>query len=137
MASKFDLAVWNVLAEKTEPAEMFSTVSGEKKLVQRFLIELFTPRGSIPFAPQRGTSLMHNWRRGTVSPVVAHQIFSIAVSEAGSNLMAEETESHPLNERFGGVGIDSVDILFDRIKARLVIYSRAGAMSVAVQISIP
>jgi hypothetical protein len=107
MADTFDIAAFrtadgqlaaHVMVDALSSGE---TVTGEAKLAQRVIIELLTDKGSMPFAPTRGTNLVGRLRSGRVR--TEHDLF-VAFAAAGidlaRNLHSEESTSDLPSSRY-------------------------------------
>lgn len=91
-----------------EPGLGGKITTGIVKLGQRFLLELLTPLGSMPFLPARGSSLMIAARQGVINtPAALRREFSIALLTVKNNLRFEETAATPLDERLRDADIVS------------------------------
>lgn len=102
-------------------------ITGVVKLVQRFLLELLTIRGSVPFAPLAGSSLLSIARAGRIrSDVDAYVFFQYAVGEIEPNLQAVETDTDPPEERFRDAEILSVTFTNTYLSYRVRITTAAG-----------
>ena len=102
--------------------------AGIQKLAQRFLIELFTERGTLTYQPTRGTDFMTRAKQGslrTSQDVLA--AFSAALVDVRRNLQAEESEDEPDDERYQDANILSVFTQPGEIKISLEVFSLAGS----------
>lgn len=111
--------------------------TGANKLAQRFLIELLTERGSMPFWPARGTTFLLEVSRGQVRTVT--QLFaaiSRGLLDARRNLTSEETDSDPDDERYGSAEVLSVEISDGTAKVFLRLQSRAADAKLILPIEI-
>jgi len=86
-----------------------AVVTGIKKLVQRFLLEFMTERGSMRFLPNRGTEFMTLVREGYLrTQLDVFQAFSQAEVLVRRNLRLEESDDDPDDERYGTSDLDNV-----------------------------
>lgn len=109
-------------------------VTGIVKLGQRFLLELFTERGTMPFQPTRGSTFMTELRSGGIrvtSDLLA--AFSRALISIGSNLVSDELDSDPDDERFSDAQITQVELS----AGNAVIYIELSSLAVAPPAVIP
>jgi hypothetical protein len=101
--------------------------TGIQKLAQRFVLELLTERGSLPYSPTRGTTFMtrlqQGWLRTEADVFVA---FSFALNDLELNLMAEEAVTDPDDERFASASLDRVFIEPGVVVLHVTVWSRAG-----------
>lgn len=108
MADTFDVAAFR--SSGTQPAEhVFAdslsrgeTLTDEPKLAQRFIFELLTDKGSMPFAPTRGTNFVGRLRSGRLR--TEHDVF-VAFASSGldlaRSLKGEESASDSPRSRYG------------------------------------
>lgn len=102
-------------------------VTGIVKLSQRFLLELLTVRGSMPYAPTRGSVLLNRAREGRIrSEIDAHTYFQYAAGQVRSTLLSEETADDPANERYDSVEILSVSFAAGWVSYNIKLLSLAG-----------
>lgn len=74
---------------------------GAQKLAQRWLLEFLTETGSMPGAPDRGCDFMRAARTGRFRTILNVQTtFASANMSVRRNLLAEETDDMPADERF-------------------------------------
>lgn len=107
--------------------ESGQVTAGIQKLAQRWLLEMLTETGSIPYDLVRGTSLLFDARNGILRTTVdAEQSFVLAAAAAKVNLILEEDENMPDDERFDSVVLDSVTVTTDRVIYRTTLRSLAG-----------
>jgi hypothetical protein len=107
--------------------------TGPQKLAQRWLLEFLTERGSMPGLPDRGTDFMTLVRQGqlrTEAAVLA--AFQFAAYDARVNLIREENETWPNDERIGPVTVQSIAFLPGYAQIKFIIESRAGAARVII-----
>jgi hypothetical protein len=101
--------------------------TGIQKLAQQWLVEMMTVRGSVPYQPERGTFLILRARQGRLRTTLAvEQAFAVARMQARQNLMADETDQTPDDERYGRVDLLSVSLEQARASIRARLRSRAG-----------
>ena len=113
--------------------------TGIQKLAQRVLIELLTERGSMPFAPRRGTSLMTRARLGYLRDQLdVFTAVSAALLDMQESLWEEESDDDPDDECYGSAEVLSVVVLADLLRIYLKVFSRAGtSREVILPISTP
>jgi hypothetical protein len=107
--------------------------TGPQKLVQRWLLEFLTERGSMPGLPNRGTDFMTLVRQGqlrTEAAVLA--AFNFAAYDARVNLGKEENETWPNDERIGPVSVQSIAFLPGYAQIKFTIETRAGTARVII-----
>lgn len=102
-------------------------LTGIRKLAQRFLLELLTIRGSMPFAQDRGSSLMVFVKEGRIrSEVDAHMYFQYAVGEIEPNLFGDVLSTDDHDEQYKSVTIDSITFTPTHLAYKISLTSVAG-----------
>lgn len=129
MSRLHDLAVWPISSYYDAYG---TTVSGAGKLVQRFLIELLTPRGSDVYRPQRGSIFLTEWQNGITTEARLMQIFGLSEQQVRLQLQNEETSDDPDDERYVDASITKLEIASNQLRLYLTVNSRAGAATVIV-----
>mgnify|MGYP000877176217 CR=1 FL=1 len=78
-----------------------AVVAGVEKLAQRFLVELLTERGSLPYAAARGCSILSEARQGGWRSAgdVTRSFYSSLV-DVRRTLLGLESDSDPDDERY-------------------------------------
>jgi hypothetical protein len=125
--------------EQTLFADGGAACTGIFTLVQRWVVEFFTERGSKRFEPDRGTGFWTAVKQGqlrTEADVFA--AFLSARIEAAENLL-RDTEGDPDDEIYGGADLTSVTITTDRtLVLKVTLTSLAGEDKViTVPVSVP
>ena len=106
--------------------EQGALVTGIQKLVQRFALELFTELGSLTYLPQRGTTFMIEARAGYWRHTAdVESSFYAALFDVKRNLITEEQETDPDDERFLDATLISVTLVGDYVTMRVKLDSRA------------
>ncbi len=129
---KHDLAIWPLGGRRSYDKK----ITGPEKLLQRFLVELLTPRGSDIYRPRRGTMFMTAWNRGITTEAYLTQIFLLSERQARGNLQGEETDDTPANEQYVNTTISRLEIAQDMVRLHLTTKSRAGTASVILPLSV-
>ena len=84
-------------------------VTGIAKLGQRFLMELFTEKGSMTFQPATGSTFLTELRAGRVrTPGELIGAFHRAMLDVTRNLQAAEETTDPADELFASATVDRV-----------------------------
>src|SRR6056300_791247 len=79
-------------------------ISGIRKLIQRFFLELFTVQGSLRGLPNRGCSFISDgWTGLWTTHTDIMGSFSAAVVSIKSNLLADQYDDDPLDEQLADV----------------------------------
>lgn len=101
--------------------------TGIQKLAQRFVLELLTERGSLPYSPARGTTFMTRLRQGRLrSEADVFVAFGFALNDLELSLTAEEAGTDPDDERFASASLDKVFIEPGVVVLHVTVLSRAG-----------
>lgn len=101
--------------------------TGIQKLVQKFLIEFFTERGSIPYEPTRGSTFLTDMYGGRVrNQADVFGAVARALVYVETNLLSDETDATPDDERYAGAEILAVTIAETSVDLTLKISSEAG-----------
>lgn len=102
-------------------------ITGISKLVQRFIVELLTEKGSLDYLPDRGTLFMTTLRLGLVrTSQDLFATFNSAVQDVRLNLQLEEQDTDPNDERYQNAELISTSLLGDTTTLVVRITSRAG-----------
>ena len=100
---------------------------GTQKLVQRWLLEFLTEKGSMPGLPDRGTNFMPLVLQGLLRTEAAIiGAFNFAAYTTRVNLTKEEDNTWPDDERIGEAGLYRIAFLPGYANIGIVISSRAG-----------
>jgi len=144
MTTTYDVAAFQTDPANTGvvPQELWSLTSGDGllvtgiiKLCQRFLLELFTVKGSIPFDTDRGSSLLTFVRQGNIrNDIDAYIYFQFAVQEVKQYLQSQELATDDPDEQFQTLTIDSVAFSYTAITYHVTLTSNAGSSRV---VSVP
>lgn len=132
MSLYHDLAVWPLLPYYSAYGK---NISGSEKLVQRFLIELLTPRGSDIYRSNRGSIFLTEWQNGITTEARLIQIFGLAEQQVRLQLQSEETDDDPDNERYVDASILKLEIAAEQVKLYLTVNSQAGTATVILPLS--
>lgn len=101
--------------------------AGVQKLAQRFLLELLTEKGSITYSPDRGCEFITDARLGvfrTSADVLAS--FSSALLDIENNLLEEEAEDDPDDEKYASAEVLAVNLIPNRASIHVRLFSLAG-----------
>lgn len=115
------------LAEPTATGSSGMAVTGIQKVAQRAYVELFTPKGSLQYLPDRGTNFINDLQAGRIrSAVDVAQSFESARVDMARNLPAEETGLEPADEQYGDMRLVSVTLDSGVVNMRIILMSAAG-----------
>lgn len=109
------------------PGQSGALIAGIEKLVQRFLLELLTERGSLEYQPDRGTFFLTRIRAGIVR--TSQDLFSeftIAEVDLRNPLILEESDTDPADERYLDAKLLSASLFGDMASLLIQVNSRAG-----------
>jgi hypothetical protein len=110
------------------PTSAGEIATGSQKLAQRWLLEFLTEVGSMPGLPLRGTDFMAKVRRGGLRKTSDVRLaFNFASFSARLNLLKEEDDTWPADERIDAAILDSVSFSPGFASLRIIIVSKAGA----------
>lgn len=110
-----------------QPLQGGKIVSGIQKLVQRYLLELLTEYGSMPYAYERGTSFLYEARSGLFSTQIdVLGAFARANSLIAENLRNDATDTDPEDELFDSAAVDSIVFSPGKVTIYATILSKAG-----------
>jgi hypothetical protein len=132
MATTYDVAAFQpttsgpYIQALATPSNSGQLLTGEYKLAQRYIRQLLTPRGSIPYLPNDGTNFVNGLRFGAVS--TESDVLSLFVAAQLSlrpNLNNEETTSQPANEKYLTSSITKVTITGTGLAITIVVVSQA------------
>ena len=85
--------------------------TGLQQLAQRLLVELFTIRGSMVHFPERGCDFLAQAMRGEFrTPLDVFAGFASALLDIRQQLLLQETEDDPLDERFEDAELTKVEL---------------------------
>jgi hypothetical protein len=109
------------------PGQSGALIAGIEKLVQRFLLELLTERGSLIYDPSRGTFFMTRIRAGFLrTSQDLFSEFSTAEVELRNVLRLEEADTDPPDERYANATLLSADLSGDTATLQIQVSSQAG-----------
>lgn len=110
-------------------------VTGIQKLVQRFLLLLFTDLGSMPYSPDSGTTFMVELRSGALqNQTDVFQAFSRAITSVKTQLRAMELDTDPDDEKFSSAEAGDVTISDYGVTAQVTLTSQASSVTFIVPI---
>ena len=116
-----------------KPGQSGAVITGVEKLVQRFLLEFLTERGSLTYLPERGTEFMTSFKFGGLrTSQDVFGAFSSAELSLKNSLVLEESESDPLDERYGSSQLLNVTLGADTISLQIRVTSLAGTDRVVI-----
>lgn len=114
-----------------------ASATGVVKLVQRALLEFLTRKGSMPFLPDRGSSFMTVVAQGLLrTDTDVYQQFAFAAADVKRNLVADQTDGDPADERLAVFELTGVAISAGQLVLRINIESAAGT-GIVVPLPIP
>jgi hypothetical protein len=101
--------------------------TGIQKLAQRWLLEFLTEQGSMPGLPNRGTNFARSIRNGQLRNEAAVIVaFNFAAYTTRINLISEENNTWPDDERIADAELLSISFLPSYAQIQVAIFSRAG-----------
>lgn len=115
-----------LLQALAEPGGSGKVATGLVKLGQRFLLELLTEQGSMPFQTTRGSTFMTELRTGRVrTPADLSAAFHRALINVRRNLIADELDDDPGDERYESAEIAGLELTAGEAK----LYIRLTSLS--------
>lgn len=110
-----------------KPGQAGALITGISKLVQRFIVELLTEKGSLDYLPDRGTFFMTSLRLGLIrTSQELFASFNAAAQDVRINLQREETNTDPSDEKYSNAELISTSLLGDTATLVVRITSQAG-----------
>jgi len=116
------------------PGGISTLVTGQNKLVQRYLVRLLTETGSMQYNPTEGTKFMTMLRGGACCSWQLISDFALAMLDLDPAMRAEEMPTDPPEEKYAGSELRSV--LLQGTDTVLNIFVR-NAAGVAAQVYLP
>lgn len=102
--------------------------TGVVKLMQRVLLRLNTPLGSMPFAKNEGTELITAFRQGRVrTEADVHTVFGFAASHVLSQCARDDDGTLPDDERLTALNLVAVELDPDVPVLTIELVTAAGA----------
>mgnify|MGYP003545155545 CR=1 FL=1 len=109
------------------PGSNGALISGVQKLAQRFLLELLTESSSLQYLPKRGCAFMLEARLGIWrTPADVESAYYSSLLDVKRNLILEEADTDPLDERFASADLISLSLTADKAVAHIQVSSQAG-----------
>jgi hypothetical protein len=102
--------------------------TGIQKLSQRWVLEFLTPVGSIPYLTTRGCAFIAQLRSGIIrTEMDVAAFFYSSASQVAVNLITEDRDTDPSDERYSNVSLEGFSITGDRnLVLNVLITSVAG-----------
>jgi len=111
--------------------------TGIQKLAQRFLLVLLTEQGSVKYWSDYGTTFMTELRRGEIrTDAEMRAVFALAEQDAAEQLVAEESDTDPDDERYRHTELTTVTITDSTAYLYLTLESMASSADFIVPISL-
>lgn len=115
------------LALLADPASNGEAVTGLDKLVQRTLLHLLTPRGSLPYHAGVGTCFMPillGEKASSELDVVSG--FAAAAAQLAPLMRGEESEADPADERFHSLVLNQLIVTPGAVTMRMTVQAASG-----------
>lgn len=122
-------------ADATKQVELSQTLADEggeictgiQKLAQKWLLEMLTMQGSMPFLPTRGTTFLTAAFQGRLQTELdVRTAFALAAADIKDNLSKDYTDNTPDDERLESSTLLSVTINPDGLAISVRLLSLAG-----------
>ncbi len=104
-----------------------AVVAGILKLLQRWLIQFSTEKGSVPYRPAQGCDFLKAAAMGrlrTENDVLAE--FGMSQIDVETNLQQEEVEADPADERFATAVLTAIGLQPGTVALTVAVSSLAG-----------
>lgn len=122
------------LADENSTGEI---CTGLQKLGQRFLLTLLTETGSIKRLPTYGTNFMISVAQGRVhNETDMRAIFGLALQQLQPQMLDEETDNDPDDERYGGAELGTIVINQGYVELTITLKSRSTSAQIILPIPI-
>ena len=99
--------------------------TGIQKLIQRWLLTFLTPLGAVKFHPERGTTFLTE-ASGFRTEIDAEVAFYTCNANACEQLIAEEDEDMPDDERIDYVELQDITVGSTGFSLKVMLYSLSG-----------
>ena len=99
--------------------------TGIQKLIQRWLLTFLTPLGAVKFHPERGTTFLTE-ASGFRTEIDAEVAFYTCNANACEQLIAEEDDNMPDDERINYVDLQDITVGNTGFSLRVMLYSLSG-----------
>lgn len=140
MAATYDLSMVRVqpngvpaIQQLAGPDDAGKIVTGGAKLAQKYVVILMTEKGSIPYAPKRGSNFIGILKmNGMYTEADFLTAFAGAQLDISSQLKPRPTD--PPDEQYKKVTVKNITITSDTISLTITIFTAAGT---GLQVTIP
>jgi hypothetical protein len=110
------------------PGYTGDTVTAQPKLAQRFVLHLFTVKGSLLYRPNQGCVFVARLQSGQArTEADVFTAFAASLPDLNRNLAAEELNTDPPEERFAGAALAQLTVAKAVLTATFTVANRAGA----------
>jgi phage baseplate assembly protein W len=129
---EYDVAAFDITGnpdnqELWDATQGGAVLTGIMLLAQRFLLELFTPQGSMPFRRTTGSPLIDYVRSGQIrTEIDARRYFQQALSIVETNLRLNENTADAADERYQSATLTSVLFAPGYVAYTIELLSQAG-----------
>lgn len=125
--------------ELVKPGDSGLLIAGIEKLAQKVLTGLLNRAGSKLYKKTDGTGFMTDAVRGSWrTPADVETSFYAARLDLSRQITADELDTDPLDEKWGGIELDGVIVAPGKVTIRITLTSAAGSEYVFLApISVP
>ncbi len=109
-------------------------LTGSAKLAQRFLLHLFTRKGSMRYRPRQGCMFAANLAAAAATETDVFVAFAAALRDVRTNLQAEELATDPADERFAGARVERLTVARSSVTMAIRVTTLAGS---TVDLAVP
>jgi len=119
-----DLAIWDIAEDGTLTGipVPYTLISGIDEVVQNFLIELLTPRGSASSDTGLGTSFIPLIAELGIQPLSVQHAFGVAELEIRGKSLGQST--YPQSQQYMRADLVSIDIQSGYTALEIVVYNK-------------
>jgi hypothetical protein len=140
MAATYDLSMVRIqpngapaIQQIAGPGDTGRIITGSDKLVQKYVVILMTEKGSIPYAPKRGSNFINILKmNGMYTEADFLTAFAGAQLDLSSQLKPKPTD--PSDEQFKKATVKNITITSDTISLMITIFTAAGT---GIQVTVP
>lgn len=140
MAATYDLSMVRIqpngapaIQQIAGPGDIGRIITGSDKLVQKYVVILMTEKGSIPYAPKRGSNFINILKmNGMYTEADFLTAFAGAQLDLSSQLKPKPTD--PSDEQFKKATVKNITITSDTISLMITIFTAAGT---GIQVTVP
>lgn len=113
--------------ELAGPSNFGQIITGAQKVAQRFLLRLFTIRGTLLYSPEEGCDFMRDVLEGRLQTVPdVFSSFAAAMVDIQGSFSEEATEDDPADEVFADATLVNVELAGDKLTMLIELQIASG-----------